>query len=226
MTDPATLPYALGRVPEHDPRSLDYPVMVAARRPRTVLWGHNEPVLDQGSLGSCTGNALAQWLNTDFARINPRRSQPPAVLTEDDAVRLYSRATRLDAIPGQYPPTDTGSSGLAVCKAGRALGYLSGYRWAFGFTAMLMALQISPVIVGTHWYEGMFTPDADNILDTGGPLVGGHEYLILGADTGSQLITMLNSWGPDWGRDGRAYIRFADFAMLLREQGDVSVPIV
>lgn len=224
MSAPNT-PHYLGRHVEHDPRSLDYPLMVAARKPKTVMWTHTQRVLDQGNLGSCTGNALAQWLNTDFARMNPRRVQPPPVLTESDAVRLYSEATRRDMIPGHYPPTDTGSSGLGVCKAGIALHYLTSYRWAFSFTGMLMALQVSPVIVGTAWRADMFEPDADGLLHTTGDIVGGHEYLILGCDVGLQEITMLNSWG-DWGDNGRARIRFSDFAGLLADQGDCAIPVI
>lgn len=224
MTTPRTT-YGLGRVVEHDPRSREFPAMVAAVRPKTVLWPHTAPVLDQGTLGSCTGNALTQWLNTDYARSRDGITER-IPLEEATALRLYSEATRLDAYPGQWPPDDTGSSGLAVCKAGVRSAYLRGYRHAFGFDSLLMALQHSPVIVGTEWTAAMFTPDRDGTIRPTGEVVGGHEYLILGCDMERSCFTILNSWGANWGLNGRARISFDWFRGLLAHQGDCTVPVL
>lgn len=219
-----TAPYALGRRIEHDERSRGFAFRVAATRPKTVLWGHRAPVLDQGEVSSCTGNALAQWLNTEFAQ---RHAENPArILTEDDALKLYGQATRMDRVKGVYPPDDVGSSGLAVCKAGVLFGFLSRYEHVFGFDALLMALQHSPVIAGTAWTRGMFTPDFAGRLYPSGPVDGGHEYLILGCDMEKRMIEILNSWGDAWGAGGRAWIAFSDYAALLAEHGDVQVPIM
>lgn len=214
--------YGLGRHVEHDERSREFVYRVAARKPKTVLWPHTAPVLDQGRVGACTGNALAQWLNTGFAQAQHH----DGILTEADAVELYSRATRMDSIPGSYPPDDTGSSGLAVCKAGRRLGYLTAYHHAFGFDALLTTLQHTPVIVGTEWTDAMFTPDTQGFITPGGNIVGGHEYLILGCDMEHQYVTILNSWSAGWGQNGRAKITFSAFRGLLMDHGDVTVPIV
>lgn len=208
----------LGRHVEHDERSRRYPARTTAVQ-RTVLWTHSAPVLDQGELGSCTGNALAQCLNTGRFKTSRKR-----YLDEAAARTLYSRATALDDDPGQWPPTDTGSSGLAVAKAGVQYGYLTGYQHAFGFDHFLGAIQLSPVIVGTNWYEDMFTP-ANGYLSVSGSAAGGHEYLVLGANLKGQYVTMLNSWSKTWGANGRARIRFNDFQRLLNEDGDVTIPI-
>jgi hypothetical protein len=208
----------LGRLVEHDERSRQYPAR-RATQPRTVLWTHSAPVLDQGELGSCTGNALAQCLNTGHFKASRKK-----YLDEAAAKVLYSKATALDDVPGQWPTQDTGSSGLAVCKAGVQLGYLTGYQHAFGFDHFLTALQVSPLIVGTTWYEDMFQP-VNGYLNVSGAEAGGHEYLILGANLKGQYVTMLNSWSASWGTKGRARIRFTDFQRLLNEDGDVTVPI-
>jgi hypothetical protein len=211
---------SLGRHREHDPHSLNF-AFTATAQPGNVLWPHNAPVLDQGQLGACTGNALAQWLNTDFGLLRVKRV---GVLDESDAVALYSAATKLDNIPGEFPPEDTGSSGLAVCKAGVDLGWLHGYGHAFGMDHLLATLMHSPVIVGTPWLADMFTPDGDNVIHADGDVEGGHEYLILGANHDTQQLTMLNSWSSNWGRNGRALIGFADFGALLADGGDIQVP--
>lgn len=199
--------------------------MFQARRAteqRSVLWGHHAPILNQGQTGSCTGNATAQLINTDpFA---PAR--PNGYLTEADALKIYKLATTLDDVPGQYPPTDTGSTGVAAAQAGEQLGYFTDYTHALDFDHFTAALQVQPVIVGTNWYNDMFTPGAKGFLTPTGPLEGGHEYLALGVDYENKFITFLNSWGASWGANGRFYITFDDFSMLLSNQGDATAPIV
>lgn len=211
---------ALGRLVDHDPRSRDYQ---AARAPvqRSVLWGHHAPVLDQQNLGSCTGNAAAQLINTDYFA----KSRPSGYLGEVDAVRIYALATRLDGIADNtYPPTDGGSSGLGAAKAGVRLKYFSGYKHCFGFDAFAAALQLQPLIVGTSWYTDMMNPDVHGFVWPHGTLEGGHEYLCLGISYETKTLTFLNSWSDQWGRAGRFLMTFTAFASLLADQGDATAP--
>lgn len=217
-------PYPLGRVVEHDPRSRQF---MAAQAPaqRSVLWPHHAPVLDQGNLGSCTGNAMAQLLNTDpFAKSRPHGGY----LTEADAVQLYELATHLDGISGNtYPPHDEGSSGLGAAKAGVKLKYFTGYKHAFGFDHFAAALQLQPVIVGTDWTEGMFKPDSKGYVHPTGQVAGGHEFLALGISWETKTLIFLNSWSSNWGpMGGRFLMNFADFQGLLANQGDATAPVV
>src|ERR1700747_2693484 len=170
----------LGRLVEHDPRSWDHPARTAPL-PRSVLWGHHAPVLDQGDIGSCTGNAMAQLLNPD-PFTNSRAHVTQGFLTETDALKLYHDATVLDGFPGTYPPDDTGSSGRGVGKAAKQEGFIAAYKHAFGFTHFCLALQLQPVIVGTDWYDGMFKPSSKGFVKPTGSVAGGHEYLALGID--------------------------------------------
>ena len=206
--------YPLGRVVQHDPRSLAFPAVLAPAL-KTVTHRHYGPVLDQGQVGSCTGNAAAQSLNTVPLRHGRR------LLTEIDAQGLYHEATVLDGFPGTWPPTDTGSSGLAVAKASQQAGWVTGYTHAFGLDQCLAALVLAPVIVGTNWHEDMFNPDAAGYVHPTGAIAGGHEYTLLGINVKLQRVTMLNSWASSWGRSGRAYITFADLGTLLADSGDV-----
>lgn len=226
----------LGRLQRHDPRSLAFPTPAAA--PRTVRWRHHGPVLDQGhwfnpylqqevSLGSCTGNALAQLLNTA-----PFHKPRTKYRTEDDAVlRYYSPGTQRDPFPGWYDPQanadDTGSSGLGVCQAAKAAGDIAGYTHAFGLDHALGALANGPVLFGTIWTEnGMFKPDSNGFVHPSGSVVGGHEYLVFGANLRGQYLWALNSWGARWGLSGRFKIGFTDAATLLDQGGDVTQPVL
>lgn len=211
---------SLGRIVEHDERSKMFQARQATAQ-RSVLWGHHAPVLDQGNISSCTGNATAQLINTDpFAH-----SRKAGYLGEKDAQALYHEATILDGYPGTWPPEDSGSSGLAVAKAGVKAGYFTGYKHAFGFTHFCAALQLQPVIVGTSWHEGMFKPDSKGFVTPTGSVAGGHEYLALGISYETKTLTFLNSWSSGWGLGGRFLMSFTDFTKLLAERGDVTAPV-
>ena len=214
-------PRRFGRLVEHDDRSRAYRVTNRRVTIRTVLWRNDAPVLDQGELGACTGNAMAQWENTTRTAEGTEHEW----LAEADAVALYARATELDDIPGTYPPDDTGSSGLAVAKAAQEKGYISAYRHAFGLQDMLAALQVGPVIVGTVWLAGMNEPGVGAVLSVSGEQLGGHEYCVLGVDVEREQVTILNSWSDQWGDGGRARIAFSDMDVLLKDQGDCTVPV-
>lgn len=207
----------LGRIINHDPRSRDFPARLAPAL-ATKRHRHHGPVLNQGALGSCTGNAMVQALMTTPFRVRGR------VLTEADAVSIYSEATTYDPFPGTYPPTDTGSSGLSVAKAAQRRGLIKGYTHAFGIDQCLAALVLNPVLVGTWWHADMYYPDADGFVAPSGTKLGGHEYLLVGLNVEKGYVTALNSWGVNWGKRGFFRMTFSDLDALLDDQGDCTVP--
>lgn len=234
----------LGRLVEHDPRSLAYahPVL-----PKSAIqdadWTRRAPILDQGQLGSCTGSAATGALGTDSAgrtaatTVTIGTSGAAASrglftagdhqLDEAFAVALYSLATVLDGIPGQYPPTDTGSSGIGVAKALKAVGLATGYTHAFSLAALNTALQTGPVIIGIPWLNSMFNTAADGriLVDQASGVAGGHELEIAQYDAMLGEYWLTNSWGTTWGDQGRGYLTATDLTWLLSQQGDVTVPV-
>lgn len=187
--------------------------MTAPTAPESVLWESHAPVLDQGKIGSCTGNAVTQLLNTDYAM---KISGRTAYLDEDAATEVYTLATDDDNIPGDYPQEDTGSTGSAACEAAMQLGYLSGYQ-CVGQTlpGLLAALRTQPLIVQSVWLGHMFVTDPSGLITVSGDAVGGHEYALLGFDVGTSEFTCLNSWSSSWGVNGRFKVKFDDFVNLL-----------
>jgi hypothetical protein len=163
---PVTEPIALrplGRIVRHDPRSLQY-LVPETTTPQSAKWERKIPVLDQGNLGSCTGNATVGVLGTepfwDTLTVTEQQS-----MDENEAVKVYSLATQLDDVSGTYPPDDTGSSGLGAAQAAKKLGLISGYMHITSVAAAQQAIQSGPFITGVNWYEGFDTPDAKPIKE-------------------------------------------------------------
>lgn len=215
----------LGRNINHDPRSLRF-VAEPAKVDKTVNWSRHVPVFDQGSLGSCTGNAQAGLLACD-----PFHATLPKDLTIDEAlaVKLYSLATDIDPYTGHYPPNDTGSDGLSVNKAAQQLGFISGYVWATSVERAMTLIQQGPFIIGSDWTSYMDKPSTDGIIRTpaSGTVRGGHEYLCYSRDAEHDLWWFWNSWGAGWGKQGTFAYNSAGLSALLARGGDItqSVPL-
>jgi len=208
----------LGRHVEHDPRSLAYSAGTAAIK--TIQHKRHGKAFDQGDLGSCTGNAMAGVLMTEPFWSSGR------TLTEKNAIALYKAATKLDAFPGNYPPDDTGSSGLAVMKAAVNAKYITGYAHTFSLDQLLGSLVLRPGILGVYWYDSFDTPkpDGECPLKASAKIRGGHEIEMFGIDAKKKRVWCFNSCGPTWGgrRNGTFYFSWKTLTQLLNEKGDAT----
>jgi hypothetical protein len=224
----------LGRHVHHDSRSLDYLFLPpdATPKKKSVTWGSKAPALNQGQVGSCTGNAMTNFLNSIFADVI-RTFQKRNFLTEADALTFYHWATVEDTYKGTYPPTDTGSDGLSVCKGAQHLGWLGSYNHLVSFSSVQAAVENTPAIQGTVWTNKMFKP-VNGLVKVGkitdSTIAGGHEYHLCGIDWTNDLMIYRNSWGDvaDWPGckpGGFFAMTFKDVQNLLAEQGDVTVPV-
>lgn len=212
----------LGRHVEHDSHSrlFDVESRGETRALVPVRWHRASPIYNQHDLGACTGMAMAAWLSC------APHCGDPNMFRENEALWIYAAGTRLDAFAGEWPPTDTGSSGLGVAKAARMMGMIRGWTQAFTTESMLQALMSGPVLIGSVWTDDMFTPDPTGEVHPTGAEAGGHEYLCRGWD--GQYLWCDNSWGPEWNpRLGGSFrLSVASWENLRKRQADVVVPHV
>ena len=193
----------------------------------SAFWSANvKTPLDQGSLGSCTGNATAQCLSTfPF----------PYKLAESDAVKIYSLATTLDQFKGTYPPTDTGSDGQSAARAAKQLGYTTlDFAAVDTVDGLQAALHRGPCIIGTNWYSSFSTPTRCGEMTLSGTNDGGHEIEVIGLDVKLKRILVRNSWGPDWGNCregdpedcGYAYWSLGTVQTLIKRGAEIDCPVI
>ena len=229
----------LGRHVHHDPKSREYDaVELIDRGVKLVTTMHNRevPIFDQNkwedpqthqvrALGSCTGNACLGHLGIDPFYANEKG----VTFDENTAVDLYSLATQVDGLGGgQFPPNDRGSSTLGVLKAAQQKKWIKSYHWSFDFMTLLQVLvQVGPVIVGVNWYDSFDNPTGSgNVgISPNASIRGGHEFVLFGVDVEKQEIACDNSWGTDWGDQGRFYLSWHDMQRLLAEEGEAGIGV-
>ncbi|PZT71495.1 hypothetical protein [Streptomyces sp. AC1-42T] len=248
---------ALGRHQVLDARSLAYRRHHRGEALRAVRWQPTIPVLNQQDLyaqgirtsavvpgahdvdavGSCTANAAAAALSVLLGPDAFDRADLPttdAVQAEIWAIRLYAEATAVDEfVPYQWPPADSGSSGLGVARALKSRGLISSYTHALNSDTLAAALQEGPVLLGLPWFNAWFTPGPNGFVDsvpywrTSG-LAGGHEVCAIGLEQVAQypdgrvipertVLRLRNSWGPEWGHDGDFLLRLSTYVALRKQ---------
>lgn len=205
----------LGRNVVHDRRSRGFAVpLVVDRstwRDKSVRIYDPTPNPNQ-EIGCCTFCAASMMLNQAGNRVTGR------VLDMDDAVYGYSLATRIDPFLGDYPPDDTGSSGLAAAKAAKQLGVGANYFWLFGGADQVVQtiMEGRVVSVGTRWDWDMFNQDANYQIHPGGGEAGGHQWIVRGYWKSRDLLKG-RCW---WGDFKDFWIARSDLQSLLDDNGD------
>lgn len=175
-------------------------------------WDDNGWWGNQGYLPHCVGYAWAHWLEDGPI---PQSGVAPIIHPSV----IYQNAQKLDEWPGE---NYDGTSVRGGVKFLQKQNKVSSYYWAYDLNTLIQTvLNVGPVVVGTNWYNGMFYPDRNGVIRIGGRLAGGHAYVINGVDVVKKQFRIKNSWGKNWGREGRVFISFNDMTRLIKEQGEI-----
>lgn len=206
------------RLIEFDERSKAYPIrtLVEDKPLRSYTWSV-PVVLDQGNEGACVGFGWAHELAARPVKV-------PGI-TNQSGFDLYHSAQQLDQWPGE---AYEGTSVLAGAKAVQELGFMKEYRWALGPGAAQAEVDLAlavgykgPAVLGTYWWSGMDTPDAQGYLHPTGTIRGGHCYLINSFSAKYGRYGVWNSWGTGF----YGWISRLDMAQLLDNEGEACLPI-
>jgi C1A family cysteine protease len=180
-------------------------------------------ILDQGETSQCVifsgDKYLTSW---------PVRNK--GFLTNQERARIYKQVQAIDEWPGE---DYDGTSVRAFYKWLKDKGFVAEYRWGFDcLTVINHVLGTGPVQMGTIWDDGMSEPDSRGYIAPTKTEAddSGHAWDIVGADKEARnpdgtigRVTMVNSWGPEWGRQGRAYLTFDTLDRLIKMDGEAAV---
>ena len=146
-------------------------------RLKSRLWADNEWWGDQLDTPQCVGYAWAHWI--EDGPVTHRGVAPILPPT-----RIYEGAQLSDEWEGEGYD---GTSVRGAAKWLKAQGYISSYLWAFDVASIIQVLLTrGPMVVGTNWYDGMFTPSPSGVISPWGEVAGGHAYVLNGVDTREQ----------------------------------------
>jgi hypothetical protein len=239
MTDPR-----LDRIPSQpDPiRQIRFAMapLVQGLRPRSYTW-RLPFVLDQGSEGACvahgvTHEAVARPVTVDFGlhvlptwatrarRVDAMLDATPQRIAQAFAFDLYDWCRRNDEWPGE---NYSGTSAAAGAKGAVDAGLWGEYRWTT--SADEFAIWVSrngPGCFAVDWYTGMFSPDRNGFLNLTGRIEGGHMIVANGFSIKRDAFKLTNSWGPDWGDRGVAWLRRTDAQRLASQNGEMLGPVL
>jgi len=204
----------LGRLYVPDERDKLHPMSarldLAEPLPAGKVW-HTGPVLDQNGTPQCVAYAGEAWL----------MASPLCTKTGPTPEQIYLAAQAIDG----WPLPHDGTSVRAVEQVLQAEGRIAEYVWAESLDVLKRwVLTRGTVILGTNWYESMFTV-RDGYVKVAGQVIGGHGYLCVGYSGARKAYRCLNSWSKFWGDNGRFWIHEEDVARLLAEQGEACAAI-
>lgn len=186
------------------------------------------PVFNQGQLGSCTANAVAN------AHLFCQMKQPGGTTETPSRLFIYYNARKVRG----WEKSDSGSAIRDAVKQVGKKGTCSEEEWPYiiekfakkpdslcykrakhhnalryyavpqTLANMQQCLALGfPFAGGFTVYESF---EGDYVAKTGdaglpGPdekSYGGHAVLIVGYDNGTKRFLVMNSWGTDWGKEG------------------------
>lgn len=210
-----------GPVDERDRPLTAHVARLKAPRTSGGRWWANSHRLNQGLEGACVGFSVTQLAN----------AQPkPHDYTGEFAATLYRRAQELDEF-ADTPPED-GTSVRAGGKAAKERGLFSAYAFSYSLEEVaLWILNQGPVVIGVTWRTGADVPDSAEkyfIDPLAGQIRGGHAILVDGVrwGMGGDYFRLLNSWGPEWGYDGRCKVERGAMEAWLAEKNTVAMTAV
>lgn len=210
-----------GRLHAKDPRDERFllPKKAAQEIKRTSRHWYVPDPMDQGSTSQCVGYSTHMMLRAGPILNNQGIPSPK---------EIYDAAQKIDEWPGEAYEGTSVRAGLKVLAS---KGYISSYYWAFSADPLVQhILNVSVAVIGINWYRDMSFPDRNGFVRPGGPIVGGHAILISGVNLKTEtpwgdagVISLVNSWGKDFGVNGRIRMSIKDLDRLIKEDGEAAV---
>lgn len=168
-------------------------------------------ILDQGYTSGCVGYGIAGWLGC----------KPIVNRIKPDGIYKYARF--IDEWEGEEDEGTSVRAGIKTISSESDFGFglVGRYEWGWDLSTLIATLaNDGPVVMGLPWMTGMLEPDSNGFVHANGVIEGGHCIYANGVSIQQRWISMPNSWGTGWGRNGVCRITFDDMQELLDIDGE------
>lgn len=199
-------------------------------------------VRDQGQVGSCvgfgvggnlSGLAIQQsldvgwfsptWIYNGARLIEGNLNQDCGCYPRDALEWLVSNGALLEGFwPYNPKKLDTNLPSSAQRLEAAKFPVLSYERVVDGIAGICSALAAGKLVsIGTPWYSRWMNPNQGVLAKPSccDPVAGGHATLLYGYDRPSELLMGQNSWGPEWGKNGKYLMPFCAVSMFKTKGG-------
>jgi len=212
------------------------PIPLMGAMPTKVdLRPSSPPVLNQGQLGSCTANSIANAHRFDQMKQAKGKSFPPSRLfiyynerdmegtvNEDagamirDGIKSIAQLGVCDEAEWPYNIAKFTNKPTATCYKDALEHQALSYQRVTQTLSQMKGCLASgfPFVFGFTVYESFESPAVAksgnvDLPAPGEKVLGGHAVLCVGYDDTKQRFTVMNSWGTDWGQKGFFTIPYA-----------------
>ena len=79
---------------------------------------------------------------------------------------------------------------------------------------VVIGMMVGGTFMQSMMGKDLWTPTNEDRSQMG---FGGHAMCVIGYDDRKQAFQIMNSWGPEWGNNGIAWVRYADFKEFVKE---------
>jgi hypothetical protein len=201
---------------------------LAGAKHKKTLWKTTDNLpLNQGTDGGSVGFGWAAMLEQVNAEEFPASARTATNIQHMAHMDDVERSNIL-----------IGASLLGAARYLKRSRYITGYRWGLDTNEIIDCLSVfGPILLGLQWFDSMYNPRPNGIVEVNGPSVGEHCVLADGylpAEDAmrmglgpTELIRFVNSFGTGYGIAGRGYLRVMDLAFLLKPEnrGEGVVPL-
>jgi hypothetical protein len=213
---------------KHRPDPRDWILAAVTPRPARTRgrkqW-RNPIRLQQETEGACVGGG---WLGHANSEPNPN------AFPNDLLFAIYRAAQKRDPWPGEDYEGTSVKAGADVVRLGLVpeVGVqIRGYAVTRSVeTVALHILNVGPVVIGVDWDTGMDeVDDRGYVHPLSGKFRGGHCVVLDGVEWGTPRADRCmfpNTWGKEWGFNGRGKFHATDLQALLSRPGAIAVAAV
>ena len=168
-------------------------------------------ILNQGTTSECVGYCLYYLLDAE-----PFKQQP---FTPH---KIYTEARKIDKVSDNIDGVSL-KSGVEFLKQQNKI---KGQYWTDNANEVGEYINtIAPVVMSLYWSSKMDTPDKTGRLSIGGSAMGYHAVMCYGYDALKEIFYFTNSWGAEWGHNGKFNITLGDLTKLFKK-GSLACSIV